>query len=72
MCLLAFCADHVDPPPRFCITHYERSFAGSFHLSSHKQRLIYPDGSVEKYCSVPIMLGKTAEATHEGESVEVT
>ena len=36
-----------------------------------KQRLIYPDGSAEKYCSASIMLGKTAEVTHEVESVEV-
>jgi hypothetical protein len=43
----------------------------SSHLSSRKQRLIYPDGSREKYCSVSIMLGKTAEVTHEVESVEV-
>ncbi len=59
-----------DASVRLLLTQSGHSQVSS-HLSSRKQHLIYPDGSAKKYCSASIMLGKTAEVTHEVEIVAV-
>jgi putative redox protein len=63
-------AERAPPDPKvFTRIHFHFVITGRNVRREHVERAIHL--SAEKYCSASIMLGKTAEITHDFEIIEV-
>jgi putative redox protein len=58
-----------EPPAVFTRIHVHYVVSGQGLSSAHVQRAV--DLSAEKYCSVSVMLGKTAQISHDWELISV-
>jgi putative redox protein len=69
-CVLEVDAERAPADPKvFTRIHFHFVIRGRDIRREHVERAIHL--SAEKYCSASIMLGKTAEITHDFEIVEV-
>jgi putative redox protein len=65
-CVVEVSAQRADAPPRvFTRIHVHYRVSGAALAEHHVQRAV--SLSVEKYCSVSVMLGRGAEITHDFE-----
>ncbi len=68
-CVVELSAERVEEPPKvFSKIHAHFIVTGNGLSEKHVRRAV--ELSAEKYCSASIMLGKTAEITHDFEIVE--
>ncbi len=69
-CVLEIAAERASTDPKvFTRIHFHFTITGRNVKREHVERAIHL--SAEKYCSASIMLGKTAEITHDFEIVEL-
>ena len=69
-CVLEIAAERASTDPKvFTRIHFHFTITGRNLKREHVERAIHL--SAEKYCSASIMLGKTAEITHDFEIVEL-
>ena len=69
-CVVDIDAERADEDPKvFTKIHFHFVVKGKNLIREHVERAI--NLSAEKYCSASIMLGKTADITHDFETVEV-
>ncbi len=69
-CVLEIAAERASTNPKvFTRIHFHFTITGRNVKREHVERAIHL--SAEKYCSASIMLGKTAEITHDFEIVEL-